>query len=392
MNSCPACNNQGLEPVYSVHNVPVNSCIMLDSLAEAMNYPVANIDLVLCNQCQLIFNKSFDKEYIEYSSRYEDQQCFSETFNEFLRQQVAELIDDYEIRQKNILEIGCGKGDFLRLLCDMGGNNGIGVDPAVIPGRNTHNKIVFYSEPYSDKFSRMNPDLICCRHTLEHISDISEFIRIIRNTFHKNVNARLFFEVPDASRIFNDQCFQDIYYEHCTYFTKESLSYLFEHNGFSIDRIEQVYDKQYLTLVASPDDKHNTSHPGENLSGHNNTHHLDTSEFSVITVKKINQWRNIIHDFQITGKTIVIWGGGSKCVSFFKALHLDTRNSHIHIIDINPYRQGKYLPCIDIPVNSPEILRTVIPDLIVVMNEIYEEEIRKTLDSYSLHTDIISLR
>ena len=45
------------------------------------------------------------------------------------------MIDRYDIHGKDILEIGCGKGDFLIEICRAGGNRGVGIDPACLPDR-----------------------------------------------------------------------------------------------------------------------------------------------------------------------------------------------------------------------------------------------------------------
>ena len=54
------------------------------------------------------------------------------------------------------------------------------------------------------------------------------------------------------------------------------------------------------------------------------------------------------------GKRVAIWGGGSKGVSFCTTDGLGPMLSHV--VDINPYKQGKYLPGAGLRVSAPEDL------------------------------------
>ena len=77
---------------------------------------------------------------------------------------------DYDIRGKTVLEIGCGKGEFLSLICKLGGNRGIGYDPSFVPARQRSEQDVrFVREFFTENTNEIAPDLLCCKMTLEHI-------------------------------------------------------------------------------------------------------------------------------------------------------------------------------------------------------------------------------
>ena len=80
-------------------------------------------------------NTAYDASLQEYCSNCEESQGFSPTFNAFAKKLAQTWIDRYQIRNKTILEIGCGKGEFLVLMCDLGDNRGIGIDPSYQPHR-----------------------------------------------------------------------------------------------------------------------------------------------------------------------------------------------------------------------------------------------------------------
>ncbi|MGD2066749.1 MAG: methyltransferase domain-containing protein, partial [Candidatus Bathyarchaeota archaeon] len=174
---CPNCGAQATSVFYEAEDVPVHTCIMLSTRQEALDFPRGKLVLGFCNECGFIYNVAFDSSVRSYSSVYEDQQSFSSTFNIFAKNLAQCLIEKHDLRNKEILEIGCGKGDFLVTLCELGDNSGVGIDPAYIKDR-VHSKassrLTFIQDYYSDKYSNYHGDLICCRHTLEHIPNSFE--------------------------------------------------------------------------------------------------------------------------------------------------------------------------------------------------------------------------
>ncbi|UCH02446.1 MAG: class I SAM-dependent methyltransferase, partial [Candidatus Bathyarchaeota archaeon] len=177
MSSKTVCPNCGItlrcvSPFYEVKEVPVHSCVILPTKQEARRFLRGDISLGFCKACGFIFNMYYDPSLLDYSSTYEDQQSFSPTFNAFARDLANHLIVKYNLHNKEILEIGCGKGDFLTLLCELGNNRGIGIDPAYVATRihrKSANRLTFINDYYSERYANYHGDLVCCRHTLEHI-------------------------------------------------------------------------------------------------------------------------------------------------------------------------------------------------------------------------------
>ena len=234
---CPNCASSGMLLFYEVNEVPTNSCIMLSSYQEALDYPRGDVSLGFCPTCSFISNVKFQPKLTEYSGRYEETQGFSETFNKFHYDLGNNLITRYGLHNQKIIEIGCGKGEFLSLLCEIGGNQGFGFDPAYVEERQqltTSGQVTFIKDFYSEKYSQYQGDFIVCKMTLEHIHNPLDFVNIIRRSIGNKLDTIIFFQVPDATRIIKDCSFEDIYYEHCSYFTPSSISYLFQKSGFEI--------------------------------------------------------------------------------------------------------------------------------------------------------------
>ncbi|MBY0420865.1 MAG: hypothetical protein K2Q06_01080, partial [Parvularculaceae bacterium] len=116
---------------YEMSGAPTNSCILLATREEALAYPTGDIRLGFCDACGFVFNTAFDLLNTEYSGRYEETQAFSGVFNRFHKALAERLIERHDLHDKDVLEIGCGKGEFLMLLAELGGNRGVGIDPGV---------------------------------------------------------------------------------------------------------------------------------------------------------------------------------------------------------------------------------------------------------------------
>jgi 2-polyprenyl-3-methyl-5-hydroxy-6-metoxy-1,4-benzoquinol methylase len=146
--------------------------MLMDSRAEAIGYQRGDIFLAFCSDCGFISNAAFDPAAIKYTSNYEETQGFSATFNAFHRDLAQRLMARHGLDDKTVMEIGCGKGHFLTMLCELGAKHGIGFDPGYRPERNKSEaakRIDFVIDFYSKRYASYTADFICCKMTLEHI-------------------------------------------------------------------------------------------------------------------------------------------------------------------------------------------------------------------------------
>ena len=77
----------------------------------------------------------------------------------------------------------------------------------------------------------------------------------------------------------------------------------------------------------------------------------------------------------------MVWGGGAKAVSFLNLLGGGAPIEHV--VDVNPGKQGSFLAGTGQQIVSPELLREVRPDYVVVMNPVYRSEIEESLRELS---------
>lgn len=387
---CPGCKRSNIFTFYRLDEVPVHSVVLLRTRDDALNYPRGDICLGFCQNCGLIINLSFNPLLMDYSSEYEGTQSCSPTFNSFHKGLAVNLIEQFNLHNKTIIEIGCGNGEFLRMLCKMGNNRGIGFDPSFVDENYQESKnlkIKFIRDYYSEKYNKYQGDFICCIMTLEHIFNPFEFIETVRHSIRNQKATTIFFQVPDVARILKERAFWDIYYEHCSYFDQVSLTDLFHMCGFSVLNVWKAYDDQYLMIECLPSNE--TQQPSSIKNALLETLNREILNFSNDCQISIIGWKNTIHAFNRNGQKIVLWGGGSKAVSFLTTLKIVDEIKFI--VDINPKKWGTYIAGTGQEIVSPAFLEEYKPDVIIIMNNIYFNEIKGNLAMLNLIPKLMSI-
>ncbi len=378
---CAACGAPGGIPMLRLECVPTNSCLMLPDAAAARAWPRGDIALVRCPACGFIANRAFEPRLTEYSIRYEPSQGWSPAFRRYQRRAAL-----FPLHGRQVVEVGCGQGEFLHLLAELTGARGVGFDPCLDARRGDvverrAGEVRLIPEFFDARAAEtLQADLLISKMTLEHIPAVGRFAalcaRVARNSAP---GMRLFIQVPDSGRILRDIAFEDIYYEHCCYFTEAPLRALFERHGFAAEAVWRDYDGQYLGLLAR--------HAGEVV-----TPDLPAAaepEAAEGFVAAFQAKRAAWHERLAEAGHVVLWGSGSKGVAFLAAL--GDAATVTHVVDINPHRQGMFMVGSGHPIVGPEALVAIRPDAVVVMNRVYVEEIAETLAQLGLAPRILAL-
>lgn len=386
-STCPCCAGSSIKPFFRIPQAPIFSLVTMKTRAEALAVPRKDIVLAICGDCGFVFNHLYDTSIDYFTLGYEDQQGFSKTFMAYLTRISEDLIARHGLHGKTLMEIGCGKGDFINLLCELAQAKGIGVDPAYQEGRQTNPSLQFYREFYSERHGALAPDFICCRHTLEHIFHTADFLRLIRNTIPSGKAPVLFFEVPEVSRILDVPAFWDIYYEHCSYFSAGSLARLLRRTGFDVTAARLDYSDQYLLMEAVPTARASVDTlPLEEAVAEQLAR---VERFKIRIDEQLGAWRQRLAAMKAQGKKVVVWGGGSKSVGFltnFADLELID-----FVVDINPHMENNFIPGIGSQYVQPAFLARLQPDVVIIMNGVYEKEITASLHQMNVFPEVHSL-
>jgi len=331
-----------------------------------------------------VYNAAFRSEETEYSSDYENSLFFSDKYRAYASSLAEGLVERFDLHGKTIIEIGCGSGDFLRLLCDKGGNRGIGFDPSAAAGSAIagHPLITLVRDYYSARHADVDTDLVCCRHVLEHVESPSSFLKEIIGALPAGKRAGLFFEVPDVMFILKDHSSWYLIYEHPSYFSMSSLHRLFSIGECRVEEIWKSFHDQFLCICATPGsgDVHNRE-TASDLDKMDVLHHAQV--FSRVFRSQVRDWEQRLRLMQQLKKRVVLWGAGSKGVTFLNVLQGE--GAIEYVVDINDRKQGKFIPGTGQAIVTPDFLKEYRPDAVILMNPAYEDEVRKELGHLNLN-------
>ncbi len=394
--SCPICQSQQVQHCAHLRQVPIYCNILYHNQSDALAAPLGDIDLCFCQRCGHLYNSSFAPGLIDYSGGYENSLHYSDRFDQFARSLATQLLARHNLRRKTVIEIACGSGDFLRLLCTQGNNRGIGFDPSQASGHSGDSpdgEPIFIRDYYSRQYRHYEADLICCRHALEHMPKPADFLQELRDTIGDTAGdaaTGLYFEVPNALFTLHDLGIWDLIYEHCGYFTEHSLRTVFERSGFLVEQVDTGFGGQFLGMHASP--RNTSAAPGNAIRSTRKTPPTAALTALVNTFEshytsKVAGWSETLRELQREGKKIALWGAGSKGVSFSNTLKIGREIGCL--IDLNPRKQGRYIPGTGHQVRAPESLVEYRPDAVIVMNPLYTQEIRQRLEAMDLRPRII---
>ena len=387
---CPVCYHEDVTVFVEIEGLPVHCNLLWPSQKAALNAPRGNIRLGFCQTCGMIYNLAFDSSRVTYTQAYENSLHFSPRFQAYAQELAMRLIEQHHLRGKKLLELGCGNGEFLATLCTQGRNQGVGFDPSYDNGKKgsrATDNITFIGDFYSEAYREYTADFICCRHMLEHLQHPRDFLLQVRRALGERWDTVVFFEVPNVLYTLRDLGIWDIIYEHCTYFSAPALSRIFQETGFMVLQVYEAFGGQFLCLEASPADiaSHQDRAVAESLDQLPNL----VLAFGEAYRNKVRTWNGNLRRLFDRGARSVVWGAGSKGVTFLNTVKGGDQISYV--VDINPRKQGKYVAGTGQQIVPPAFLHEYQADTVLVMNPLYQQEIQEALTQLHLEAEILVL-
>lgn len=379
MRDCPVCGTAAGAPFLELADVPVHVNTLHRTAGDAAATRRGDLSLVFCTGCALIWNASFDAQLVDYDATYENSLHLSPTFNAYADRLARRLVARYGLAGKHVAEIGCGQGDFLRLMCDAGAGSGTGFDPSSV-GAAADERVAVLPTLFDG--APLDAALVCCRHVLEHVERPLELVRALRGATREG--APVYFEVPNGAFQLKHAVVWDLIYAHVATYTAPSLAAVFERSGFEPVEVGTSFGDQYLWLEARAA---NATASGRSDDVERVARLVD--RFGHTYRDALAGWSEQVRSVVASGRTAALWGAGAKGVTLLNAL--GAADSVDVVVDLNPRKQGTFVTGTGHPIVAPELLPGYAPDVVLVANPIYADEVRERLNALGVRSDVIAV-
>ncbi len=142
---------------------------------------------------------------------------------------------------KNVLEIGCGQGDFLNRITDKGWGMDIS-NVAIDRARKLYPRHIFTTT--TKEFNNVSFDTVCLIDVLEHIPDVleilSEIKRLLKHSGHLLIATNQMTRIKSLG--ISLLCFDSYFHPtspHLRYFTKDTLKDVLHMAGFEVVKYQK---------------------------------------------------------------------------------------------------------------------------------------------------------
>jgi hypothetical protein len=382
-DACSGCGAPAPYVFFEVPQVPANVGTLEQSADRARRANCGQIRLAACDQCGLIQNQLFDVDIVGFEPGYEVSLFHTPTFRQYIQGVCDRLIDRYQLRGKKILEIGCGGGDFLRLICGAGNNHGVGIDPTIAAASSEQvggGSVQLIPGYFSKQHDQHIGDFVCCLSVFEDIPRPYQFLTSLRESIGDR-DVPIYFEVFNGFRSIQQREVWSIHYEQCNYFSLDAFVGLFTRAGFAVTQADTCYQgDQYLFIEARPATPTNSTADFAAMIP-------VVKSFAMEYSSRMDGWRKQLAVWKAEDKRAVLWGSGGKGISFLSSL--PSSDVVRFVVDVNPDRQGHFIPVGGQEIIAPEKLTEIRPDAVILSNALYQQEITQQLDALGLQPEIL---
>lgn len=341
--------------IYVCKDMPAVSQNLPKKITDEACEPV-DLDLCQCGKCGLV---QFDCEPVSYykdSTRAGER---SKVLVELRQRQYMHLIETYNLYGKKIVELGAGKGGFLKTLKEMEEyaiqeygieNNKEFVEIA----RNIEGVNVFRGDLEDESTEMLGApyDAFVSFSYPARLIEPNKMIRLIeRNLAEDGVGLVM---VPSLEHLMKPGGFFDIARDHIAYYSVDTLRFLFQKNNFDVLEYGEE-SKLYIYMIVKKRRK------------------LDIGHYWQDVETLISKTQNYIVQKKELGKKIAVWCAGHFSFTILSVSGVSSKISYI--IDNAEFKKGCFAPGSKVPIVGPEYFKDNPVDVIMILGPIYVDEI-----------------
>ena len=329
----------------------------------------------------MIWNTSFDPAVLSYDAEYENSLHFSEAFRGYTDELVERLIGNHDLAASMLPSSDPARESFWP--------SSVSGPAAPESGSirqydgesddRAGGRVSFVRDLLRPGAQLGEPSLVVTRHVVEHLEDPVAVLSDVRRALGQR-EATLYVEVPAAEYLVEQDAIWDIIYPHVTCLTAPALRAILERAGFQPQEHGYAFGGQYLWVEAS------TAAPVRAAADPGRVTEHTVTRFADRLSAKRAEWADRLPRL-LAGGSVALWGAGAKGATFLNLV--EGGDSIEAVIDVNPRKQGKYVPGTGQLIVGPSALTGRDVSAVVVMNPVYATEIHETLRGLGIEAELV---
>lgn len=348
-------------------------------------YPLRTL---VCSQCFLAQLEEFETpeqiftDYAYFSS-------YSTSWLEHCRRYCEQMIEQLGLSERShVVELASNDGYLLQYFHEHR-IPVLGIEPATNVAKVALQKgiatlVEFFGQDTARSLaSESAADLLIGNNVLAHVPDLNDFIAGMKILLRPG--GLITMEFPHLMRLIEENQWDTIYHEHFSYFSFLTVSRAFETHGLRLFDVEELpsHGGSLRIYGCHEDDagKPDTSRAVEMRKREREAGYEQLNTYISYGARVIADKRQILRlliDLKEQGKRIVGYGAPAKGNTLLNYCGIGTDFLE-YTCDLNPHKQGSFLPGSHIPILSPEILTKDRPDVVLILPWNLRTEIMKQL-------------
>lgn len=348
---------------------------LADAPASAQDIPDANqidsdrgvtLNLYQCEGCGLV---QFDCAPVSYYKDVIRAGGFSTTMTELRRRQYRHLIETYHLEGKKFLEVGCGRGEFLKVLTEFPVEAyGIEHKAGLVELAREAGLCVwqdFAGEPghvLTDGTVQGPFDVFLSFNFLEHQPEPGKMLQAIYHNLSEDGMGLV--TVPALEYILEQGSYYELIRDHIAYYSFEALRALLSRYGFEVLE-EEMVNRDTIAMIVR---KAAQVRPGDVP-----VRQIDITPLLAGYTRVKKDIDSLITELRAGGKKLAIWGASHQGFTLAATLGLADRVEYI--IDSAPFKQGRFAPASHLPIVAPDYYWQAPVDAVLIVAPGYTDEI-----------------
>jgi hypothetical protein len=387
MVRCRSCRSELKLTLIDLGSSPIANNLETDNdlILQSEKFP---LKVLTCHVCSLVQLSETISEKNLFASNYSYHSSYSTSWLTHSKNYVDEIIHFLEINENDlVIEIASNDGYLLQFFREAG-INVLGIEPAADVANVAINKkiptlINYFSESIARELrAKLKPKLILGNNVLAHVPDIQDFVKGLDILLDDDGIITL--EFPHLMNLIKFNQFDTVYHEHYSYLSITALMPIFVKHNMKIFDIKELstHGGSLRIYVAKKSSKWEIKKSVERII-HEESKYDPRDELiytnlqeRVLLLKK-SLLREIL-ELKNSGLKIAAYGAAAKGVTLLNYCGI---NSDIidYVVDLNPHKQGKFLPGSRIPIVEISRLLQDPPDVLLVLPWNLSIEIKKSI-------------